>query len=280
MFFPMKKKLQVVLVTAEAAPYARAGGRADFSIVLPQRLSSAGVSVSLVMPRYMTPEIDALETVPVFPEIFVPLGGDRVKAAVHKAEKEDFNLYFIDHPKYFRRENIYGPATGDYLDNDERFIFFSRASLEFLIAANLRVDIIHSLDWPTALVPVFLKSHYAGVEALRRVKSVFTFHSHDSRGEFPAESLVWTGLDWDFFAPRKVSSNGNIDLLKAGLIFADVVTVVPGGPSVSTRAERLEPGLKDLLRSREDSFFCLPGDDGWRDYLRLYAQALGSKRGG
>ncbi|MEW5902180.1 MAG: glycogen/starch synthase [Acidobacteriota bacterium] len=276
----MKKNMRVVLVTAEAAPFARAGKRAEFSAVLPKYLSSAGIAVSLVMPKYRTPEIDALETVLVLPEVLVPFGGDRVKAALHKAERQDFDLYLIDHPRYFQRENIYGSPTGDYLDNDERFIFFCRAALEFLVRAGRSVDIIHSLDWPTALVPVFLKSHYARDKAFRKVRSVFTLHSPDCRGEFPAESLAWTGLDWDFLAPHKLSSNGKINLWKAGLAFADVVTAQEGGPLDTAQPERCGASLREILKTRKDSFFCRRGKDGWRDYPALYEKALSSRRGG
>lgn len=59
-------------------------------------------------------------------------------------------MYFIDthHPNnFFNREKIYNEP-----DDFERFTYFSRAALEFLLQFGKRPNIIHCHDWPVAMV--------------------------------------------------------------------------------------------------------------------------------
>jgi starch synthase len=158
----MSKKLRVAIVSAEISPFAGSGKLGDFCSVLPARLSSLGIGISLFLPKYATPGIECLEAVPVVTDLQVPVGPEKTRAGIHEVRGDDYSLYLVDHPKYFLRENVYGTATGDYLDNDERFIFFSRAVVEFLRYTGEPPDVVHCQDWPTALVPVLLKTHYGG----------------------------------------------------------------------------------------------------------------------
>lgn len=249
------REMNVAIVTPEALPFAKSGELADFAAALPKYLASLGLKVSLIMPKYRTPEIESLSTQTVLPELLVPLGGERVKAGVSKAERGYFDIYFIDNPKYFLREKIYGPSTGEYLDNDERFVFFSRAVLEFLLKSKLPLDIIHCHNWPSALVPVFLRTHYQEERYFSRVATVFTLHNVAFQGDFPPESLMLTELNWNYFNPRELSLNGRFNFLKAGVVYADVVNTVSSAYKQEILARTHSHGLSEILRSRRGTFF-------------------------
>jgi starch synthase len=282
----MSQKLRVVFVTPEIPPFSKSGQLAEFSAALPPRLSGLGVDVSVVVPRYRTPEGGLLETVPIPGALSVPMDGDAVKASVFLAEGRDFPLYLIDHPKYFLRDKVYGPAGAGYLDNDERFIFFSRAVMELLLRFDPPADVIHCHDWPTALIPVFLKTHYLEAPALKRAASVLTIHSAAEQGEFPPESLAWTGLNWDFFNHGRLNLNGKFNFLKAGIAYSDLVNA--GGASVGRAllTDKDGRGLAGVLRQRGGAFAGITGGtgpDSWeetaRDYIGVYEKALKIKRG-
>ena len=243
------------MVTPEALPYAKSGELADFSAGLPKYLAPLGFEVSLVMPRYRTPEIESEPAEVVLPGMLVPIAGTKVKASVARAEHGLFDVYFIDCPKYFLREKIYGPSTGDYLDNDERFVFFSRAVMEFMLQTEIPVDILHCHNWPTALVPVFLRTHYGNDPGLRHVATVFTLHNIAFQGEFPPESLMLTGLNWDYFNPRQLSLNGRFNFLKAGLVYADIVNTVSSAYKKEIVTRKHSQGLSEILQSRRGTFF-------------------------
>lgn len=250
----MRNDLRVVLVTPEAAPLAKSGELAEFCASLPRYLTSLGFKVSLILPKYSTPQIASLDAAVVFPEISVPLNGEKVKASIFRAEQKGGDIYLVDNAKYFLRENIYGPPTGNYLDNDERFVFFSRAALEFLRQAGLCPDVIHCHNWPTALIPVFLQSHYREDPGLGSVASVLTLHSTAFQGEFPAETLALADLNWDFFSPRNLSLDGKFNFLQAGAVCADLVNTVSRAYEKELLSGKNNSGLGGVLKKRRKAF--------------------------
>jgi starch synthase len=250
----MRSKLRVAFVSAEVAPFAKSGEMADVASALPKYLSSLGLEVSVFMPKYRRPEIESLSKDVVASDLSVSLGSDRTKARVYKSELGKYDIYFIDNPKYFLRESIYGTGKGEYLDNDERFVFFNRAVLEFLSKEKISADIIHCNNWPTALIPVFLKTQYAKKGRLSDAATVLTLHNISYQGEFPPETLSLTGLDWSYLSPNQLSLNGKFNFLKAGILFSDAVNTV----SASYKREILTKmhgfGLENLLHQKKDCF--------------------------
>lgn len=253
----MNQKIRVIFVSAEVSPFAKSGELADVAASLPKYLSSVGVDVSLIMPKYRRPEIDSLAMEKVEGELLVPLGDKKVKTRVFKGELGKYEIYFIDNPKYFLRENIYGTEKGDYLDNDERFIFFNRAVLEFLLKRKMQVDIIHCNNWPTALIPVFLRTHYAHRAQFKNIATVLTLHNISYQGEFPPETLSLTGLNWNYFNPQQLSFNGKFNFLKAGVIFSDVLNTVSSTYKREIQTKKHGFGLEGLLRNRKDMLFSI-----------------------
>ncbi|MFQ5721368.1 MAG: glycogen synthase [Candidatus Aminicenantales bacterium] len=253
----MSHKIRVAYISAEASPYAKSGESADVASALPKYLAHLGMEVSLFMPKYRRPEIESLPQELVMAELKVPLGSKRVKARVYKSELGKYDIYFIDNPKYFWRENIYGTGKGEYLDNDERFIFFNRAVLEFLIKAQIKIDIIHCNNWPTALIPVFLKTHYSHKALFRNVATVFTLHNIAYQGEFPAESLAMTGLNWEYLSRRQVSFNGKFNFLRTGLLFCDVLNTVSRAYKREILTDKYCFGLKNVLAQRKDVLYSI-----------------------
>lgn len=276
----MIPKTKIALVTPELSPLAKAGKAAEFSSALLENLTGLGIEVSVFLPKYRTPKIESWPMETAAAELWVPLGGERIKAAVYRSELKGSAVYFVDNAKYFLRERIYGPDGSDYLDNDERFIFFCRAVPEFLLQAGLYVDLVHCVQWPTALIPVFLKTHYAGASFFRGVASVLSLPSQDDRGEFPAESLAWTGLDWDMFTPQNLVLNGKFSFLKAGLIFSDAIGVAEIDSPKASRAGRPGPGLNEILQSRKDVCSSIRNGNDYRQYIGLYRKALDHRKGG
>ncbi len=253
----MNKKIHVGLVTPELSPLVRSGELADVAASLPRYLVQEGVEVAVFIPRYRRPEIDSLPMEVVIPELLVPLGAERVRAQVLKTEVGRVPLYLIDSPRFFYRPEVYGPATSGYLDNDARFIFFNRAVLEFLARSKKEFDVIHCHNWPTALVPVFLRTNYQDVPHLKDVATVFTVHNAAYQGEFPAESLALTGLNWDYFTPQRLALNGRFNFLKAGLVFADIINTVSSTYKQEIQKKAAGDELGEILRRISNRFFSI-----------------------
>jgi starch synthase len=251
----MSRDLRIAYITTEVAPFAKSGQLADVSHSLPKYLSYLGLEVSIFMPLYRTAEIESLPKELVSGELMVPMGDSRVKGRVFRSSLPNHTIYFIDNLKYFWREYIYGTGKGEYLDNDERFVFFNRAVLEYVLRAKMPLDIFHCNNWPTALIPVLLKTHYSKKPPFDRISTVFTIHNIACQGKFPPESLALTGLSWKYFCPSKLSLNGRFNFLKAGLIFSDVLNTVGSSYKKQIMTPKHGQELAPILRNRKDVFY-------------------------
>lgn len=245
--------MKVVYVSTEAFPYAKSGELADVAHSLPKYLSCLGLDVFLFLPKYRRPEIDSTSKVKVMSELKVPLGEKEVKGKVYKSEQGKYDIYFIDNPQYFWRDHIYGTGKGEYLDNDERFIFYNRAVLEFLLKFRMKPDIIHCNSWPTALIPVFLKSHYSRYSQLKNAATVFTLHNITYQGEFPPESLMLAGLNWNYFSSKELALNGKFNFIKAGIEYADMLNTVSSSYRREILTKKYGYSLEKILNKRKKS---------------------------
>ena len=105
-------------------------------------------------------------------------------------EKEGVTWYFIDNEQYFDRPDLYG-----YMDDGERFGYFSRAVVRMLSRLKFWPDVIHCNDWQTALVPIYLKDDGVREDRFRSID-----HSDDPQYRVPGPlwkadpgGSVWIG---------------------------------------------------------------------------------------
>ena len=237
--------MNILFLTSEAVPFAKTGGLGDVSGVLPKVLAESAM-VSLMMPDYMTENIK--KTLPVqVDEISVQIGTEVYPARIKKAEiSKGFSVFFVSNERFFGREFLYGDSSGDYADNFERFVFFQKAVLAFVGKHGLHFDIIHCNDWQTAMVPLLMKLD-PGPEPFRNTKTLFSIHNLGYQGIFPAAQFAETGLPAYLFSPEYLEFYGNLNCMKAGIIFSDrLVTVSPTYAREIVSAEK-GFGLEGLL---------------------------------
>ncbi|MFA4875249.1 MAG: glycogen synthase GlgA [bacterium] len=248
--------MNIVMIASEAVPYAKTGGLADVVGTLPRALSAAKEGVALILPYYRK-KMDAkkfgigpVSRKPL--EIEVPLGGARIKGTVLMATLQpNVRVFFIDQPAFFDREELYQTATGDYPDNAERFIFFSRAAIEAMIALDLKPDIVHVHDWQAALVPVYLKTLYKQRKNFAHTRTVLTIHNLGYQGLFPKEDMPLTGLGWDYFTFDKLEYWGKVGFLKGGIAYADEIGTVSRKYAEEILTEEQGLGLQGALAYRK-----------------------------
>ncbi|HEU4400602.1 MAG TPA: glycogen synthase, partial [Candidatus Polarisedimenticolia bacterium] len=133
----------------------------------------------------------------------------------------------VECEELFARPGIYGPPGGEYRDNARRFTLLSRAVCEYAARAQTPPDVLHVHDWHTALVPLFAR--YA-VFFRRRPATVLTLHNVGYQGRFGAEEADWLSLGGaalrEVLRPEGIEDHGGINLLKAGVAYADRITTV------------------------------------------------------
>ena len=230
--------MKVLFCSSEVAPYAKTGGLADVSAALPAELIRQGVECSVVMPLYqeikaMGLPLEHLETIPVL------TGSGINRTDIHRIG----NTYFVDSSPLFDRMGLYSYAGSDYPDNLERFALFSKACVE-LVRLMGDVDIVHCNDWQTALVLAYIKD--MGIEG---VGTMFTIHNLAYQGSFDATLWPMLFLPQEYFHPDCMEFFGRINIMKAGIVFADAVNTVSPTYAKEIQTPEFGSGLEGLLRS-------------------------------
>jgi len=253
----MTASLNVVFITPELSPFAKSGELADVASSLPKYLSSLGINIRVFLPRYRRPDIESMPLECIESELLVPLGKKTIKGRVFRSEQGKYELYLIDSPQYFWRENIYGAGNDDYLDNDERFVFFNLAVLEYLKKVRKNVDIFHCNNWPTSLIPLFVRAHPVYKKYFAKAACLLTLHNISYQGEFPQETYALTGLKWDFFSSRQIFSQGKFNFLKTGLLFTDAANTVSSSYRREILSKKYGFALDPVLRQRSRDLFAI-----------------------
>ncbi len=242
--------MKVLIVATEAVPYCKTGGLADVVGALFRETTEMGLDVVLMLPFYkkLIKNEGIIDTGINFE---VKINDRRFKAGIYRHNK----TFFIDNELLFGREGIYGGREGDYQDNDIRFAFFSRAVLMACKLLEFRPDVIHLNDWQTALIPLYLKTIHKNDAFFRTTSILFTIHNLGYQGLFPPESLKTIGVSKEFFTPEGIEFYGKVNLLKAGIIFSDIITTVSKHYAEEITTAEYGFGLDGLLRKRRDALF-------------------------
>jgi starch synthase len=253
----MKPSLSILMVSAEAHPFAKVGGLADVLGALPKALAGLGHQVKIALPYYKAVKDKHLEArvVPGLERVEVNLGSSRRVAAVRTAclPGSPVEVLLIENDDLFGRDGIYtDPATGkDFPDNAERFVSFSRAVLKALEAMPWRPDVIHCHDYQTGLIPAWLKTSLAGDQRFRDTGTVYTIHNLAYQGVYPLEVGSMAGLPKDLTQPMgPLEFYGKLNMMKAGIVFSDIITTVSPTYAREIQTAEFGSGLDGVLRSR------------------------------
>lgn len=240
--------MNIVFAASEMVPFSKTGGLADVVGTLAKEIQQLGHEVSAFIPKYKGLDARTLGFKTVIDRLDVPLGSETVPAKISlKTLESGVKVYLVDNTDFFNRDGYYGTIQGDYPDNDRRFTFFQRAILEALIALGIKPHILHCHDWQTGLLPVYLKTLYAGRGGLDKTKSVFTIHNLAYQGNFPPDSLPATGLDWKHFKIERLEFYGKVSFIKGGILDADRVTTVSERYAQEIQTPEFGSGLDGVL---------------------------------
>ena len=259
----MPSSLKVVIVASEVVPFAKTGGLADVTGALPVALARLGHQVSVIMPRYPTIERAVRSLEKVQDHLAVSMGSHTEAGAIWSARlAARIPVYFIEHQAYFGRDALYATTNGDYPDNAQRFAFFAKAALEVCQTLKLQPDIIHCHDWQTALIPAYLKTVLQHDPAWASTGSLLTIHNIAYQGLFPPEVMEFLQLPAHTYSPDGIEFYGQVNYLKAGIVYADLINTVSRRYSQEIQTAEFGCGLEGILRYRgQDVYGILNGID-------------------
>ena len=246
--------MRILLASSEVHPYSKTGGLADMVGALAKTLAHAGHRVGVVTPLYggirgRFPQLKRLDLPLEF-----PLGAVQMRGETWGLEPaKGFTIYFVDQPAFYERGDLYQADGADYPDNAERFMFFAKAAAHLAMRLRWKPEVLHVHDWQASPAALLVqherkKAGQGGVPGI-----CLTIHNLAYQGLFPAAKFALTNLPGEYFTPAGVEFYGQMSYLKAGIVYADVITTVSPRYAREITTEELGCGLDGLLRQRNSS---------------------------
>jgi starch synthase len=221
--------MEIVHVSAECFPVAKAGGLGDVAGALPKYQTQLGHNTKLVMPMYRTKFLYNNEW------DLVHEGGQNIgshhfhySVIKEKTNKLGFDLYLVDINGLLDREKVYG-----YDDDTERFMAFQIATCDWIAKWKHKPDLIHCHDHQAGLIPFMIKYCFA-FNHLSEVPTVFTIHNAQYQG--------W--MDWskNYYIPA-------YDNWKGGLLeWKQTINPLASAVKCSWKVTTVSPSYMEELR--------------------------------
>lgn len=243
--------INVAFVASEAAPFAKTGGLADVAGSLPKALNSSRLHVTVYLPLHAKTSPKYRSQMTFIGSTSVDLGWRTQYVGIFHLLYEGVDYYFIDNEFYFKRHQLYGDG-----DDAERYIYFSKAVLAAMKHMDRKPHIIHTHDWHTAAVNSLLDYYQANDQFYQGIKTVFTIHNLRYQGTFDPYILgEFMGLPMSYFDDDKLKFYDNVNLLKGGIVFSDVVTTVSKSYANEISYPYFGENLEGVIQKYKDKIY-------------------------
>lgn len=248
--------MHILHVASELAPLAKVGGLADVVLGLTRALNKEGHKGEVILPKYSSLDTSQITDLHIeFRELWTYHDGRWHPNTVWAGKVEGILVYFIEahnDTHFFDRERLYG-----YEDDTARFLYFSRAVLEFLLKSGLTPDVLHLHDWQTAAIAPLYKDLYCDL-GLTHPKILFTIHNIEYQGWTHIEELGKAGLHGpSYLKPQRLQDNHHsttINLMKGGIIYSDHTTTVSPNYAKEIKTPEGGRGLNTTLSEYDYKF--------------------------
>jgi len=102
---------------------------------------------------------------------------------------------------------------------------------------------------------MFLNEKYKSYPFYKNIKTMFTIHNLEYQGNFSRDVLGIMGVSDEVFVPEKVEFYGMFSFMKAGLVYADIITTVSETYAKEIQTEKYGERLEGLLRKRSKDLY-------------------------
>ncbi len=258
-------RLNILLVATEAVPFAKEGGVADVIGSLPKELVALGHEVRVFIPRYgsVDPRRWALKHTGVGETLFLVGGHRYVSVWQVVLPDSSVTVYLLDN------EELFGWHQQLYLglhqrEEQRRFLLFCRGLLDLLPPLGFIPDIIHLNDWQTAPCAAYLRTTHRHLLRHGATRILYTVHNLQYQGRWSPDILPEAGLDpAAVFTPNGLEFWGDVNWMKAGIMYADVVTTVSHRYAEEIQTLDHGWGLDEALFQRHPRIFGIPNGLDW-----------------
>lgn len=215
--------MEILHVSAECYPMAKAGGLGDVVGALPKYQNKLGHISKVVMPMYRTKFLMENQFDVVHKGAFgLSIYWFNYTIIKESTNRLGFDLYLVDIYGILDREKIYG-----YDDDSLRFTAFQIAVVDWVSKWNHMPGVIHVHDHHTALVP-FMMQHCYAYKHLSSIQTVLTIHNAEYQGWMGWDKASYLP-DWDKYKWGLLEWNKTINPLASGIKCSAKVTTVSSG---------------------------------------------------
>lgn len=250
------KKLKIVSIASEVAPFSKTGGLGDVARSLPKAVKRLGHDIICITPLYgQVIDIKKNNLKLIYEDVEIYLNSvDTVKVNYWKGYlMKGLPIYFVENKKYFSQRKILYGSTHE----NARFLIFDVAALRLVSLLKYEADIVHCHDWQTGLIPFYLKTDFRYSHTLRKAKTIFTIHN-----------LVFQlGRDWwdipfekkDYGKKRLPHITDSeieyINFAKRAILSADIINTVSEQYREEIMTKKFGQDLDKILRNRDSRLF-------------------------
>ena len=246
--------MKILFAAAEVAPFSKAGGLADVVGSLPKYLQK-DAQIAIFTPLHGCIDIEKygikeLEN----SEMWLTFGnqGHKFRLFMTKLPGTDINVFFVHNDWYFTCFKEVYPKWLDTRYEHERYIAFSLSVMEYAKALNFRADIIHTNDWHTAMLPLYLHSNYKFDEFWTNTKSIFEIHNLAYQGVWFEDILDFANMRKDIvYNEWGCEHYGRVNWMKGAINYADKVVAVSPNYSREILTGEYGEGMDYTLRGAQ-----------------------------
>jgi starch synthase len=242
---------RIVFIASECTPLAQTGGLGDVVAGLSKALRQRGHDARIILPLYRN--IDRYKHgITYSRSCCVHFGhGEEIWVGIFEGKLDgEVPAWFVDYERFFGRPYIYDDQEDCY-----RFGLLCKAALQICKDTDWIPQVAHVHDWMTSMAAVFLKTWDRVLSPLSETASVLTIHNIGYQGKFDASVLSFYGLGADYLSADRFEDFGEINLLKAGIQYADAVTTVSPTYANEIRGPIGGMGLAPYLNNRSEHLF-------------------------
>lgn len=247
--------MKILFASAEVAPFSKAGGLSDVVGSLPKFLEK-DAEIAIFTPLHGCIDmnkwgIKELEN----SEMWITFGysPQKFKLFMCKLPSTNINVFFVQNDWYFTCFNEVYPKWLDPRYEHERYIAFSLATLEYAKQLNFRADIIHSNDWHTAMIPLYIKANYKFDEFWSKTKNVFEIHNLAYQGVWFEDILDFANMRKDIvYNEWGCEHYGRVNWMKGAINYSDKIVVVSPNYAYEILTGEYGEGMDYTLRGHTD----------------------------
>jgi len=253
--------VNILMVSAEMAPFVKVGGLADVVAALSAAMASRKHDVRVVMPLYghLDRAKEKIRPLAKLPPLALRVGQDMHDIRFHMrgSPRAGVKIYLVECPSLYDQKGVYADEHGKvFPDALARAALHGQAALILARLLEWPVDVIHAHDAEAAPAILFRRHWYAGRELPGPAGSLLTIHNLAHQAIHPVAGVDTVGLPRSMATyPGLLEFHGKLNLMKAGILAADRVnTVSPTYARETTEDPVFGCGLEGVLAGRGDAF--------------------------